>query len=218
MCCVHKLFSQHQKGRGDPAESVLAFHGVTSTSEAMCEARLGQGPFPPRPPVPTGLGDHRRPGETLSAETAWGPGRRHPSSQEASTSAPCDTPSPATLRGTRCSGAAHWPAWPSPYCLPEEAAGSGSRPLTQSQRPQGGFREPPAVPLDQAGVSQKWGPRRSESGCPWGHLGCLSMAASAGGSVRSSLSSGWTQVTAGGPVTRGVLSHPEPQDELAVRG
>ena len=218
MCCVHKLFSQCQKGHGDPTESILAFHGVTSTSETMCHARLGRGPFPPRPyQCPKGWETTGRPGKTLSSETTWGSGQRHASSQEASTSVPWDSPSPATLRGTRCSGAACWPAWPSPYCLPEEAAGLGSWPLTQSRRPEGGLPEPQAVPLGQAGVSQKWGPRGSESGCPWGHRDACPrqyLLAARSGAPVSRMDAGhcrWASHT-------GVLSHPEPQDELAVRG
>ena len=185
MCCVFTSCSPSVRRDTVTLGSILAFHGVTSTSETMCHARLGRGPFPPHPyQCPKGWETTGRPGKTLRSETTWGGGQRHASSQQASTSAPWDTPSPATLRGSRCSGAACWPAWPSPYCLPEEAAGLGSWPRTQSRRPEGGFPEPQAVPLGQAGVSQKLGPRRSESGCPWGHLGCLSVAASAGGSVR----------------------------------
>lgn len=217
-CAVFTSCSLCQKGHGDPTESILAFHGVTSTSETMCHARLGRGPFPPRPyQCPKGWETTGRPGKTLSSETTWGSGQRHASSQEASTSVPWDSPSPATLRGTQCSGAACWPAWPSPYCLPEEAAGLGSWPLTQSRRPEGGLPEPQAVPLGQAGVSQKWGPRGSESGCPWGHRDACPrqyLLAARSGAPVSRMDAGhcrWASHT-------GVLSHPEPQDELAVRG
>lgn len=58
---------------------------------------------------------------------------------------PWDTPSQRlSVEHSGCSGAARWPVWPSLYSLPEETAGLGSRPLTQSQHPQGGFPEPPS--------------------------------------------------------------------------
>lgn len=150
VCCVHKLSSWHQKGRGGPAESVpsASWPFVGSPPHLKPRASRGQGEDPslPPPPVPEGAGDSRQAWEDPPLRNrTWGCGQRHPRFQEGSASAPPGHPVPSdSLWSTRCSGAAQWPVWLSPYSLPEETAGLGSRPLTQSQHPQGGFPEPPS--------------------------------------------------------------------------
>lgn len=219
MCCIHKLFSQRQKGHGDPAESILAFHGVTSTSETMCQARLGRGPFPPHPyqcpegwEQQGGLGRpsaQRQPGAVGSATLApRKPPALHPG-----------TPCPQRPRGAL--GALGTPAGqrgllPTASLRRLQAWGLGPSPRADapredSQSPQqflwawpGCHRSGVPEGLSPAVPGVTWDASR------WQHL----LVARSG----SSLSAGWTQVTAGGPVTRGVLSHPELQDELAVHG
>lgn len=190
VCCVHKLSSQHQEGRGGPAvhaNCIPAFRGVTTTSETTRQAGVRVRTLPSRShQCPKGRETAGRPGKTLCSET--GPGAMGSvtlTSRKALSLPPLGHPIPSdSVEHSGCSGATRWSAWPSPYSPPRRLQGCSLGPSPRAGSPREDSQSPPAVPLGQAGVSQKWGPRRSESSCPWGHRGCLFVAASAGGSVR----------------------------------
>lgn len=166
VCCVHKLSSQHQEGRGGPAvhaNCIPAFRGVTTTSETTRQAGVRVRTLPSRShQCPKGRETAGRPGKTLCSET--GPGAMGSvtlTSRKALSLPPLGHPIPSdSVEHSGCSGATRWPARPSPYSPPKETAGLQSWPLTQSRQPQGGFPEPPSSSIGPGwGVTEVGSPK-----------------------------------------------------------
>lgn len=208
VCCVHKLSSQHQEGRGSPAvraDCIPAFCGVTTTSETPRQAGVRVRTLPSRShQCPKGQETAGRPGKTLCSET--GPGAMGSvtlASRKALSLPPLGHPIPSdSVEHSGCSGATQWPARPSPYSPPRRLQGCSLGPSPRAGSPREDSQSPPAVHWARLGCHRSGVPEGLSPAVPgvtgaassWRHL----LVAWSG----SSPPAGWTQLAVAGLVTR----------------